>query len=134
VALLCFGDYRALIYLPFTLLIMVLVTLFAVGLGLFFSALNVYFRDVQYFLGIAFLVWFYLTPIVYPITYLHGRYITLIKLNPMTDAVLCFRSTLYDGTTPSWIELGALVVATALALGVGLAVFRRCEPGLAEEL
>ena len=39
--------------------------MFALGLGLALSVLNVYFRDIQHFMGIFFLMWFYMTPIVY---------------------------------------------------------------------
>ncbi|HET9691419.1 MAG TPA: ABC transporter permease [Acidimicrobiales bacterium] len=134
VAVLAFGNYRALYLLPFVVLLIALVTIFATGLGLALSAANVYFRDVEHFLGIAFMVWFYLTPIVYPVTYLHGSTLTLIKLNPMADAALCMQRVLYDGAAPSWLELGALALAALVAAAVGLAVFRRVEPRLAEEL
>ncbi|MGH7749905.1 MAG: ABC transporter permease, partial [Candidatus Dormibacteria bacterium] len=57
------GDYWALIYLPLTLLLILTTALFGLGLGLLLSVLNVYFRDIQHFMGIFFLMWFYATPI-----------------------------------------------------------------------
>ncbi len=53
-------------------------------------------------MGILFLVWVYLTPIIYPITYVPARFQTLLKLNPMTDASLSYRAVLYDGRPPGW--------------------------------
>ena len=47
---------------------MVLLTVFATGVGLILSVLNVYFRDLQYLVGIGLQLWFYATPIIYPIT------------------------------------------------------------------
>ncbi len=134
VTLVAFGDYRALYFMPFTILLIALVVVFGTGLGLAMSALNVYFRDIEHFIGIAFMVWFYLTPIVYSITYLHGHNIFLIKLNPMADAVLCFRSVLYDASLPSWIQLGTFAFSAFFVFGVGMVIFRHFEDNLAEEL
>lgn len=128
-----YGNYRALEWLPVTVVLIALVTVLSVGLGLLFSVLNVFFRDVQHFTGILFTVWFYLTPIVYPIEQAH-RFAFLLKLNPLTDAVLCFRATLYNGTHPVWSQMAYLAVAAVVALVVGQVVFDRFEDRLAEEL
>jgi ABC-2 type transport system permease protein len=134
VALLAFGNWRALIYLPFVVLLTILMASFALGFGLMLSAANVYFRDIQHFVGILFLVWLYLTPIIYPLSYVPHHYQSLLKLNPMTDAVLSYRAAWYDGTHPGWMEL-AYFAAWALGMfAVGLLVFNRLEAGLAEEL
>jgi lipopolysaccharide transport system permease protein len=95
----------------------------------------VYFRDIEHFMSILFLVWLYMTPIIYPIT-LPGvhKYVTILKLNPMTDAVLCYRDVLYNGTYPGWLELGYFAAWAAGSFLVGRYVFNRLEPGLAEEL
>jgi ABC-2 type transport system permease protein len=134
VALLAFGNWRAIVYLPFVVLLTLLMCLFSLGFGLMLSAINVYFRDVQHFMGILFLAWLYLTPIIYPITYVPARYQTLLKINPMTDATLSYRAAWYDGTHPGWLEL---LYFAAWAIGmmvVGWIVFNRLEAGLAEEL
>jgi len=140
IALLAFGDWRALAYLPFTVVFMLLLAVFALGLGLALSALNVYFRDIEHFLGILFLVWFFMTPILYSFDTLgttatkHPWVIDVLKLNPMTDAVLCFRNTLYNGTWPDWFEFGYFAVFAIGSFFAGWAVFNRLEGGLAEEL
>ena len=67
VILVGFGNWRALLFTPVTLLIIAITAMFALGMGLTFSALNVYFRDIEHFMGLLFLVWMYLTPIIYPI-------------------------------------------------------------------
>ena len=138
VVLLAFGDWRALIYLPVTVFLMLVLALFALGLGLMFSALNVYFRDIEHFLGIFFLVWFFLTPIVYSFDTLGSAgkpwVKLLLKANPMTDAALSFRATLYDGTHPGWFQLAYFVTWAVAAFFIGRAIFNRLEGGLAEEL
>lgn len=127
------GNFRSLEFLPVTLVTMLLVTGFTIGLGLLFSTFNVFFRDVQWFTGILFTMWFYVTPIVYPLVIVH-RYATLLKLNPMTDAVESFRATLYSGTYPGWYEFGYLAVVSFITLFVGLWVFNRLKYRFAEEL
>jgi ABC-2 type transport system permease protein len=134
IALVAFGNYRALLYLPMTLLLMLLMAAFALGFGLVLSSLNVYFRDVEHFMSIVFLVWFYLTPIIYPLTVVPAHYRSLLKLNPMTDASLCYRAVLYDGRLPDWLQLGYFAAWAVAMVLVGLSVFNRLEGRLAEEL
>ena len=138
VVLLAFGNWRALVYLPITVFLIFALAIFALGLGLALSSLNVYFRDIEHFLGIFFLVWFFLTPIVYSFDTLGSAgkpwVKDLLKLNPMTDAVLSFRATLYDGTHPGLFQLLYFVGWAVAAFFAGRAIFNRLEGGLAEEL
>jgi ABC-2 type transport system permease protein len=134
VALLAFGNWRALVLSPLALVLTAVMTVFALGLGLMLSALNVYFRDIQHFMSIVFLVWLYLTPIIYPLSYVPAQYQTLLKINPMTDASLCYRAVLYDGTLPGWLQFAYFAAWAAFLFVAGLFVFNRLSPGLAEEL
>jgi len=135
VALLAFGNFHALPFIPLVFVLMLFVALFALGLGLMLSVLNVYFRDVEYLITIVFLVWMYLTPIIYPFSLVPHRYRGIAEvLNPMTDAVLAFRSMLYDGTTPRWLGFGYFVLVASVVFIIGMYVFSRLEGRLAEEL
>ena len=135
VVLLCFGDYWALLWLPMTVVLVAITAIFGLGLGLLFSVLNVYYRDIEHFLGIFFLLWLYAGPIVYPYTYLqkHGL-LGIDKINPMTDMSFLFRSTLFYGHAPSWLELAYYTAWAIGSLVLGLWVFNRREGMLAEEL
>jgi ABC-2 type transport system permease protein len=134
VALLVFGNWRALVLSPLALLLTAVMAIFALGLGLMLSALNVYFRDIQHFMSIVFLVWFYLTPIIYPFSYVPARYHLLLQTNPMTEMSLCYRAVLYDGTLPNWLQFGYFAAWAAVLFAAGLLVFNRLSAGLAEEL
>jgi lipopolysaccharide transport system permease protein len=150
VVLLCFGDYWALEWLPMTVVLIGLTAIFGVGFGLIASVLNVYFRDIEHFLQIFFLLWLYASPIVYPITvvevhnnpqhtprYFPGTHIhllTVLKLNPMTDMSILFRDTMFYGHAPDWLALVYYAVWSFALLVVGLKVFGRLEGRLAEEL
>lgn len=142
VVLLIFGN-MVLPYLPVAILLAVFLTLFVTGLGLIFSVLNVYFRDVQHLVGIMFQVWFYLSPIVYPLTLVPQHAIVfgytipsraIYELNPMVGFVEAFRDLLYDLRMPPIGELLYLVIVSALVFVAGLALFNKLEGRLAEEL
>lgn len=132
--------------LPLVVVAAALLMLFSLGLGLLVSAVNVYFRDIEYLTQIALQVWFFGTPIVYneklltnPKTGLHYHLLgidvlTIEKLNPMYHFTGLFRTLLYHQTWPTFGEIGVLVAFTAASLAVGSFVFRRIEPRMAEEL
>jgi len=115
-------------------------TMFVLGLGLLLSVLNVYFRDVQHFVGILLQIWFYATPIVYPIKVVgdaladHTALFTLYKLNPMVRFVEAYRDCLYDLRFPALLDTLYLLGVSGATLALGVAVFTRMEPKLAEEL
>jgi lipopolysaccharide transport system permease protein len=120
--------------------LVVVQTMFVVGLGLLLSVLNVYFRDVQHLVGIVLQIWFYATPIVYPISVVRDALrnqptlFTLYKLNPMVRFVEAYRDCLYDLRFPSLLESAYLVGVSAAVLALGVFVFTKLEPKLAEEL
>jgi len=136
VVLLAVGNL-ALPYLPAVVLIMFALAVFVTGLGLALSAANVYFRDVEHFVAILFQVWFYLTPILYPISQVPERpgvLRDLYGLNPMVVFVEALRDCLYDLRFPSVIRLGSLLLISGVTFLAGLAIFAKLEARLAEEL
>jgi ABC-2 type transport system permease protein len=108
--------------------------LFTTALTMFVSALNVRYRDVQHLIGLALLVWFWLTPIVYPIgtvyTHITGSaksyaqaawYVYLA--NPMTWIVNGFQRALFHPSDPATDPLAPFTTAQlGLALSVGAVV------------
>ena len=130
-----FGDWQAVAFLPMTLVLMVVMAVFGFGVGLLVSALNVYFRDVEHFMNIFLLVWIYLTPVIYPLT-LGGvqKYLTILKLNPMTEMTECFRAVLYYGRFPTPGQFGYFAGAALVFLAIGWTVFSRLQDRMAEEL
>jgi ABC-2 type transport system permease protein len=111
-------------------LAIVTLAVFSAALTLWASALNVRYRDVGHLLGLALLVWFWATPIVYQAALvekkIHGFLVlgvdawVLYLLNPMTVIVLAFQRALYGvpaGGEPVLPDM-SLGVLTALVLGV----------------
>lgn len=108
------GNVSWLAYLQLLPLIALLV-FFASGLGLVLALVNVFFRDVGQLLGLGLQLWFWLTPVVYPVGILPDYAQRLIQLNPMLPIVQAYQSLFALGTQPAYESL-----AYPLALGVVL--------------
>jgi len=132
--------------LPWLVGVIVLVaiqTVFVTGVALMLAVLNVYFRDVQHLIGILIQLWFYATPIVYPLSVVPRRaevlgwdvpLRTLYELNPMVRFVEAYRDCLYNLRVPPLGDVAALLGVAVVTLIAGMALFNRLERRLAEEL
>jgi lipopolysaccharide transport system permease protein len=105
-----------------------------VGLGLLLAALHVFLRDIAQALGLVFSAWFYLTPIVYPLSRVPEPIRGWIELNPLTALVDLYRSALLGGMPAATRGIPALVVTATLIFALGLVTFRRLRPSFADEL
>jgi len=134
--------YRLLYLLP----ILVIVQLFLViGISLFFSSINVYFRDTQHLVNIFIMIWFYVTPIIYPLSMVPQRYLKFMVLNPMTPLIEFYRTIFYYSKNP---ELGFynffqtpgsyyFVISFLISITVffiGYFTFKKLEGRFAEEI
>ena len=110
---------------------LLLVTLFASGLALLFSSLTVFYRDMRHLIDILIQVWFYVTPVIYPASYLeklpYPALRWILSANPATPIVRCFQVSLYEGRLPGASLLATAALATAVVLGVGVLVFTSRE-------
>jgi lipopolysaccharide transport system permease protein len=104
------------------------------GLGFLAAAINVFFRDTAQINGMLLQGWFYLTPIVYPLSLVPIEFAELLALNPLTVLVTLYREALLGGEMPPLGELTPLVVATVVSLVIGIWVFHRLKPVFADEI
>ncbi len=119
----------ALLWLPvFALLAFVT----ALGVGLWLSALNVQYRDIQHAVPFLVQVWLFATPIAYPSSLLSGPWRTVYGLNPMVGVVEGFRwALLGTGTAPSH-HVAVSALAALVILVTGAFFFRRVERTFAD--
>jgi lipopolysaccharide transport system permease protein len=112
------------------LLVLALVT--SLGVGLWFSALNVQYRDVRYVVPFVVQVWLFATPIAYPSSLLGEPWRMLYALNPMVGVVEGFRWALLGTETAPGPMLAVSTVAALLILVGGAFYFRRLERTFAD--
>jgi lipopolysaccharide transport system permease protein len=98
---------------------------FTIGICLLTSALNVRFRDINFFVLAMLTIWFYATPIVYSFLIIPYKFIWLWRLNPMTSILQLFQCALinYPPPGPAMLTLNIFVILIVLILG--LIVFKR---------
>jgi lipopolysaccharide transport system permease protein len=112
------------------LLLLALAT--SMGVGLWFAALNVRYRDVGHVLPFVTQFWLFATPIAYPSTLLPEKWRIIYGLNPMAGVVEGFRwALLGTDTAPGAMIAVSAAVAVALVIG-GAFYFRRMERTFAD--
>jgi lipopolysaccharide transport system permease protein len=117
------------LWLPL-LLLLALVT--SLGVGLWFSVLNVQYRDVRYVVPFITQFWMFATPIAYPSSMLAEPWRTIYGLNPMTGVIEGFRwALLGTNTAPGPIIVASSLAALAIFIG-GLFYFKRMEKTFAD--
>jgi ABC-2 type transport system permease protein len=149
-------NWTLIYLLPFALITLLI---FVGGLGILFSAINVYSRDMQHLLELILLAWFWLTPVVYaykklPSEGIFGMVGSLIRANPMAAIIAPFQKVIYvneevvstfsdkslvrilpDETTFWYLKNLSLTLAFSIVLFVfAMRVFDRAQGNFAEEL
>lgn len=125
------GLSRYILFLPIAMIVQYLLVL---GMIFIFSALNVYFRDLEHILNIVVMIWFYLTPVVYTMDMIPKEYRFWFYLNPMTGIINFYRDILYYKQMPSFSSFGGVLVYGVLMIILGYFIFDRLQKKFAEEL
>jgi lipopolysaccharide transport system permease protein len=112
-------------------LLLTLVT--ALGVGLWLSALNVLYRDINYITPFLTQFWLYITPIAYPVSMIPEKWRLIYALNPMSGVVDGFRWALLGNqqSAPGPMLIVSSVIAV-VTLVSGLFYFRRMERQFAD--
>jgi lipopolysaccharide transport system permease protein len=113
-------TWRLVIIIP----AMLLLVLFCTGFSLVTAALHVYFRDMKFIVQAAMLVWFYVTPIVYPAKSVH-TIAPYLDFNPMTGIINLFQFAAAGSFGPLAKQVIISIVVTLVLLVFGLEGNRR---------
>lgn len=106
-------------------IVLALLTVFNLGVGLFLSALTIFFRDIIHLYGVLITALTYFTPIIYPVKELPQFMQSVIIINPMYWYVETMRDIALYGVFPSLNRWVACVVCAVVALAIGLWVFKK---------
>ncbi len=127
------GNFPGWAYLAL-LPVLAIQIVFAIGLGMVLGVLNVFFRDVGQLFGVVLQFWFWLTPIVYPVTILPESVQPLFALNPMTSLMAAYQNILVIGLWPDWVSLWPVTLLAVLLCVWGMRLFRKNAGEMVDEL
>jgi len=109
--------------------------LFTIGLAYFTAALTVFFRDIPQTIMVLFNLWFYLTPIVYPLDVVPESVRDLVLwLNPIAAITQIYRDLILIGEVNHGGEWAVLTVISILTFYGGFWVYKRLRSGFADVL
>lgn len=104
------------------------------GLGILLGVLNVFFRDIGQFFGIFLQFWFWLTPIVYPVSILPDNVKQWMVFNPMYPLITSYQQILVQAQWPDWESLIMPLVTGFVLSYLGFKTFKRHAGEMVDEL
>jgi lipopolysaccharide transport system permease protein len=109
--------------------------LLTAGFGYLAAGLTVFLRDIPQTLNVILNIWFYVTPIVYPITSIPESWRNwVLWLNPLAAIVEVYRDFVLVGEVKHWGELGLALTISGIVFVVGVLTYRKLRPGFADVL
>ncbi len=111
-----------------------LALLTALGVGLWLSALNVRYRDVNHVVPFVIQIWMFASPIVYPVSLVPEKWRLLYSLNPMVGVIEGFRWGVLGKAFPDPMVLGISSFMVLAVLAGGLVFFKRMEKTFADDI
>ena len=115
-------------------LILIVQYIFSLGISFIVSSITVYLRDLEHLIGIAIMLLFYATPIVYSLSTMDGKYARILKLNPMAHVVEGYRAIFYYQTVPDLRKLSIILAISIVLCIAGYLLFKKLEKRFAEEV
>jgi len=108
--------------------------LFASGLALALSCANVYLRDINSLVRSGLMLWFYITPIFYPLSMVPQKLHHIYMLNPMASIITIYRDILFNGNAPQFFDFCMVLTTSIIIAIVGYLLFRKYQSGFAKEI
>ncbi len=112
------------LYLPLAIF---LLAFFILGLGLILSALFVFFYDTLYASNSIIRLWFYVSPIIYPVSFIPERFRAFYMLNPLAPIISLFRTAFLGDAPPETIFIIYAVAISAMFFIFGTWFFHKLE-------
>lgn len=106
----------------------------ATGIGLILGILNVFIRDIGQVIPIILQVWFWLTPIIYPISVIPEKFKAFMSINPMLPIVNAYQNILVYNTPLDYPNVLWIAVISLTLMVFGLFLFRRAAPEMVDVL
>ncbi len=115
------------IFLIFLPLLLLEVALFALGVGLWVSALTTKYRDLHFLMGFITQLWMYATPVIYPVSVIPPHWRFILALNPIAAIIDLYRYAFFGTAYLSYKYLILSIGTTIFVLASGLFIFSKVE-------
>jgi len=115
--------------LLFPILIIMLAGL-GLGFGIIISSMTTKYRDLTFLFTFAVQLWMYITPVIYPLSVMEGKYekwMWIIQMNPITSIIEAFKYGFLGSGTFTWFSLAYSFLFTIVVLIFGAWVFNKVE-------
>ena len=98
---------------------LIMLMTFTIGISLLTSALNVRYRDVNFFVQAILIVWFYATPVIYALSQIPPQLLWLWRFNPLTSSIQLMQAALVGSALPgpAMLTFNVLIILCTTALG-----------------
>lgn len=121
------------VYWLIILIVLPLQVLFTLGIAQFLAAICVFIRDIREFLGLFLMIWFFSTPIIYPLSMVPQHLQVFMGYNPMTLFISLYRNALLLQQLDEFnLLLAALMAGVSYSLGAWF--FMRAKPAFGDVL
>ncbi|MDV7104204.1 ABC transporter permease [Vibrio sp. TH_r3] len=114
--------------------ILCILILFAVGLGITLGVLNVFFRDIGQLVGVGIQLWFWGTPIIYPLNILPEKIQIIVMLNPLTTIFNALQMIIVRGQVPNFYSLLPVFILSVILCVFGIKLYRKHSNEMVDEL
>jgi len=108
--------------------------LFTLGLSYPLAALNLFFHDVRFLVGVALTLWFYITPVIYPVDVVPEKYRVFYDLNPNSLFINAYRRVILHGQSPGLDKLALGLMIAVITFLAGYYLFKKMEPSFADRI
>lgn len=115
------------IWILFTPVLILLMALFALGVGMIFSSLTTKYKDLTFLLAFGIQLFMYITPVVYPSSALPEKFQMLAKINPLSSIFECFRYAYLGTGTFTITDLLISTLVIVFLFFAGVLVFNKVE-------
>ena len=128
-----YGYYPSIEVLALPLFV-VLLLVAAMGVSFLLAAANAQYRDVAYVTPFLLQLWFFATPVVYPVDIVPEGLHAVYAINPMVSVATGFRWAFLDGASPFSADIAVSAAAAVVLFLAGAYYFRRMERSFADVL
>ena len=115
------------LWILFTPVLILLMALFALGVGMIFSSLTTKYKDLTFLLAFGIQLFMYITPVVYPSSALPEKFQILAKINPLSSIFECFRYAYLGTGTFTITDLLISTLVIVFLFFAGVLVFNKVE-------